>query len=244
MNERDRRFKLAVFGLMIVLANGLGLAQVGSWPLSLNLTGLPILIAAFALGPVGGVVSGLFGGIGQAVQQGSWWHLLCTTLLGGAAGLFVYHHKAMKVYAPLMGFIAGFSLLWLMDLLDAERRTFEELLSPNVMEAFSRDITLALPVFALIGGAVMTGLVLFLLKLADEGSFLHLLLAGWFGIIASLLCDALLLHQVQSYPWVPLWFALCADLIQAVIAALLCAWVFQHPRMAEALPVYESRRYW
>jgi uncharacterized membrane protein len=236
MKERSSAYKIALSALMAALANLLGIFAVpGPWNIKFGMTGIPILITSFALGPFWGALCGLLGGITQALNYGSIWYVIYTAIQGCVAGLFVRHYKSIKWWSLIMGFLGGFFLILWVDLLRQGPQTFQELTSPNAPKIFGLNIIFGFPIFAIISGIVVAIIAFLLSSKVKEMNFFHLTLAGCFGAIAYVPYDAIILYYIQLYPWIPTWFVLSKDLVQDFFAAILCAWIYQNARISKAL---------
>jgi len=163
-------------------------------------------------------------------------YVIYTAIQGGVAGYFAQSRLATKWVSPIMGFAAGFFLVWWIDLLREGNHSFQELSSGNIPIFKSLGFVVGFPIVGLIAGVL--GAVVFLILafcIRDRHSFLHLFLAGAFGSIAYVPYDAFVLNKIQLYPWIPTWFVLSKDLVQDLGAALLCAWIYQNTRLSKAL---------
>jgi uncharacterized membrane protein len=237
MITRSYAYKIAMSASMAALSFVLGyMAIPGPWNIKFGLTAIPIFIAAFTLGPFWGALTGLLGGISQALNYGSMFYVIYTAIQGGVAGYFAQSRLATKWVSPIMGFAAGFFLVWWIDLLREGNHSFQELSSGNIPIFKSLGFVVGFPIVGLIAGVL--GAVVFLILafcIRDRHSFLHLFLAGAFGSIAYVPYDAFVLNKIQLYPWIPTWFVLSKDLVQDLGAALLCAWIYQNTRLSKAL---------
>lgn len=237
---------ITLSAVMVGLANVLGfLAIPGPLNIKFGMTAIPILIVAFTLGPMWGAIVGLFGGVAQALNYGSIFYVMYTLIQGVVAGWLARHKTLTIRSAPVFGFVGGFFLLWWVDLMRTGQTTLQELTQTGFGEAakvFGMTINLGLPLVALVGGLLLAIVLLFVpsaQKVADK-STLHLFLAGSYAAIAYIPYDAFVLYAIQSYPWIPTWFVLSKDLVQDLVAALLCAMLITNPRVAGLLGTARS----
>jgi uncharacterized membrane protein len=241
MRRKIDLFSIVFAALMAALANVLGfLAVPGPWNIKFGLTGIPILIAGFVLGPLGGLIAGLVGGISQAVNYGSIWYIFYTAIQGVMAGYFIKHFKSLKLSSPIFGFLGGFFLILWLDLLRTGQHTFAQLTASNSGKTFDMHSFFGLPYLAISAGIVFGVVTLLSLFRAKERSFIHTAMAGVFAAIAYVPYDAFVLYKIQSYPWIPTWFVLSKDLVQDFIAAFVCAWIYNTPRIQKVLASRET----
>jgi len=220
-------YDIALVGVMAALSNVLGyLAIPGPWNIKFSMTGVPILLVAFLKGPLLGAVTGLIGGIVQALQYGHLAYVVYTAIQGGVAGYMAKKLDVAKRAAPLFFFAGGFFLAWWVDLI-LSSGDFNELLSQLLAQSgrgyeISPQETLGLPLAALASGLIFAVVMLAIArKNLNETTFFTI--AGCMGAIAYVPYDAFVLYLLQGYPWIPTWFVLAKDLVQDFVAAWIAA---------------------
>ena len=212
---------------MASLANVLGyLAIPGPWNIKFSMTGVPILIVGLLRGPLLGALTGLIGGVVQALQYGHLAYVIYTAIQGGVAGYMAKKVDVAKKSAPIFFFAGGFFLTWWIDLILA-CGNFNELLSQLLAQSgrvyeVSPQETAGLPIVAIVSGIILAVLMLlvFRRKLSETSLFV---IAGCMGAIAYVPYDAFVLYLLQGYPWIPTWFVLSKDLVQDFVAAWIAA---------------------
>lgn len=236
MKKQVDVFSVVFAALMAALAIILGFFAVpGPWNIKFGLTAIPILISAFVLGPIWGLLTGLVGGLAQAINYGSIWYIFYTAIQGFVAGFFSRHFKATRISSPAFGFLGGFFIVWWVDLLRTGQHTFAQLTSGSAVKLFDMERGIGLPYVGLLGG-VVCGTAFFVIGTrATPRSIRHLALAGCIAAVAYVPYDAFVLYKIQDYPWIPTWFVLGKDLAQDFLAAFLCAWIYTNPRIAKML---------
>ena len=233
MNLRSRDVALA--GIMAALANVLGfLAIPGPWNIKFSLTAIPILLVAFARGATLGALTGLFGGIVQALNYGWIGYVIYTAIQGAVAGYLAKNKRALKVSAPIFMFFGGFFMAWWIDLLRGSGASFDQLVNQAGSIVTGAGVSLASIPLAAITLGIIFALVSYLL-LRKKDPFYALFLAGAAGAVAYVPYDAFALYVVQHYPWIPTWFVLAKDLVQDFIAAALTALIVLSPRIKRLL---------
>ncbi len=219
---------------MAALANVLGFIAVpGPWNIKFSLTAIPILLVAFARGPWLGGLTGLFGGIVQALNYGWIGYVIYTAIQGFVAGFFAKKREYIKVAAPIFLFFGGFFMAWWIDLMRGVGVTFQDIVAATEAAKAGAAISLNyLPVAGIVFGIVMAALGLYL---ARKGEVAQLFLAGAMGAVAYVPYDAFALYVVQHYPWIPTWFVLAKDLVQDFVAAYITALIAVSPRIRRLL---------
>ena len=230
---------IALITIMAALANVLGFFAIpGPWNIQFSMTGIPILLVAFARGPVLGALTGLFGGYVQAVKYGWEGYVIYTAIQGGVAGLFAKRPRLAKVAVLPFFFCGGFFLTWWVDQMRYGKVTFEDIITMSQRAIVAGPETgLALPYVSIVAG-IITAIIAFILaiKFSDK-RVLMLALAGCMGAIAYVPYDAFALYIVQQYPWIPTWFVLAKDLVQDFVAAVATALIVENKRIKRLLGV-------
>lgn len=232
--------EVALVGIMAALSNILAfVALPGPLNIQFGMTGIPILLVSFSLGPWWGAVCGLIGGIVQAQKYGHILYIFYTAIQGFVAGYFASKAIATRKAAPLFALLGGLFLVWWVDILRDSNFTLTHLAETSFADApkvFGMSIDVPLPLVGIIGGAILCAIAIVLVrKNVENFSILHLFLAGSYGAVAYVPYDAFVLYIMQGYPWLPTWFVLSKDLVQDFIAAALCAAIIQNRRISNLL---------
>ena len=235
--ERITTQDIALVAIMAALANVLGFFAIpGPWNIQFSMTGIPILLVAFAKGPLLGAITGLFGGYVQAVKYGWEGYVIYTAIQGAVAGLFAKRPKLLKFAVFPFFFCGGFFLTWWVDQMRYGKVTFEDIIAMTQQAITAGpETTLALPYVSIISGIIVAAIATVLALKFPENRKLLLLLAGCMGAIAYVPYDAFALYIVQQYPWIPTWFVLAKDLVQDFVAAGITAIIVENKRIRKLL---------
>ena len=228
---------IALVGIMAALANVLGFFAIpGPWNIQFSMTGLPILLVAFAKGPLLGALTGFFGGWVQAIKYGWEGYVIYTAIQGGIAGLFAKRMKLIRYTAFPFFFAGGFFLTWWIDQMRYGKVTFQDLVTMSQKAiAAGPQLALSFPYVSIIAGIIAGIIALILAWKFPNHRRLMLTLAGCMGAIAYVPYDAFALYIVQQYPWLPTWFVLAKDLVQDFTAAVITALIVENKRVRKLL---------
>lgn len=228
---------IALVAVMAALANVLGFFAIpGPWNIQFSMTGIPILLVAFAKGPLLGALTGLFGGYVQAIKYGWEGYVIYTAIQGGVAGLFAKRYKLLKVSTLPFFFCGGFFLTWWVDQMRYGKVTFEDIVSMTQQAITAGPETgLAMPYVSIVSGIILALIATLLAIKFPKNRKLLLTLAGCMGAIAYVPYDAIALYIVQQYPWIPTWFVLAKDLVQDFVAAGVTAAIVENKRVRKLL---------
>ncbi len=133
---------------MAAAANALGfLAIPGPLNIQFGLTGMPLLLTAFVLGPSWGFVCGLLGGITQAQKcYGNLLYVGYTAIQGGVAGYFAQDARLTRRVGPFFALVGGFCTFWWIDLLRTSKFTLQHLGDTKFSEASVASAPTCIPV--------------------------------------------------------------------------------------------------
>ena len=206
----DKKQRLILILGAIILSNLLGILSIqGPMQISFSMTALPIYLIALSMGWEIGYITGLLGGITQALHYGSIWYVFYTAIIGAVSGYIYKNHHINRKWGNIL-FSTGifFMFMWIV---------------------FINQYFLASEVFVILISLIMFVTLEYniIKKHLAHNPLLNITLAGCAGAAAYIPFNIIVMALVQRYPMVPLFIILAKDLVQDYTAAILAAVLMQ-----------------